>query len=90
MPAILECYQGWLSQNPELEGKLKVKFVIAAREDDPEVGRVKKIELVDTTVDHVWMEGCVLSAVEDAEFAPPAGGGVVIVTYPLNFSSEED
>ena len=89
MPEILECYQSWLHQNPNIGGELQVKFVIATSEDNPDLGRVERIELEDTTVNHVWMEGCVLSAMEDAEFEPP-DGGVVVVSYPLFFSTDED
>jgi len=88
IPAIRECYQGWLAQNPDLEGTVRLKFVIGTSEDDPELGVVQSIDVADTTVGHVWMEGCVLSAMEDAQFEAPSSG-VVIVTYPFKFSSEE-
>ena len=88
IPAIRECYQGWLAQNPNLEGTVRLKFVIGTSEDDPELGVVQSIDVADTTVGHIWMEGCVLSAMEEAQFEAPSSG-VVIVTYPFKFSSEE-
>ena len=87
MPEILECYQGWLSRNPELEGTIQVKFVIATSEDDPELGYVRSVDIAETTMGNVWMEGCVLSAMEDAEFEAPSSG-IVIVRYPFEFSSD--
>ncbi len=89
MPEIRECYQGWLTRNPDLEGTIQVKFVIATSEEDPDLGYVRSVEIADTTMGNVWMEGCVLSVMEDAEFEAP-GNGVVIVRYPFKFNSEED
>jgi outer membrane biosynthesis protein TonB len=90
LPDILECYQAWLSRNPGIEGRLEVEFVIGADDEDPEVGRVQEIDIADTTIGHIWMEGCVLRVMEDAEFEAPEGGGVVRVSYPFEFSSDED
>jgi len=89
IPEILQCYQGWLQRNPDLEGRINVKFVIATSEEDPDLGYVREVDLADTTIGNVWMEGCVLSAMEDAEFEAPSGG-VVIVTYPFEFSSDDE
>ena len=89
IPAIRECYQGWLAQNPNLEGTVRLKFVIGTSEEDPELGVVQSIDVADTTVGHVWMEGCVLSAMEEAQFEAPSSG-VVIVTYPFQFNSDEE
>ncbi len=90
IPDIHQCYQAWLERNPSLEGRLEVTFVIAESEDDPELGVVREADIEDSTVDHVWMEGCVLSAMEDAEFPAPEGGGAVRVNYPFHFSSSDD
>jgi hypothetical protein len=89
LPAIRECYQGWLGQNPNLEGTVRVKFVIGTSEDDPELGVVQAVDVLDTTLGHVWMEGCVLSVMEEAEFEAPSSG-VVIVHYPFQFNSDEE
>ena len=89
IPEILQCYQGWLRRNPDLEGTINVKFVIATSEEDPDLGYVREVDLADTTIGNVWMEGCVLSAMQDAEFEAP-DGGVVIVRYPFEFSSDDD
>jgi len=90
IPEIHECYQAWLDRNPSIEGTLEVLFAIGPSEDDPEVGMVTEADISDSTVDHVWMEGCVLSAMEDAEFPAPEGGGELQVRYPFHFSSSED
>ena len=85
---IRECYEGWLGRNPNLEGELLVEFTIATDEEDEELGVVTAIDITDSTVDHVWMEGCVASVMQDVQFPPPEGGEVK-VKYPFRFSSEE-
>jgi hypothetical protein len=57
---------------------------------DPELGRVQETDIADTTVGHIWLKGCVLHVMEDAEFDAPRGGGVVRVSYPFEFNSSDD
>jgi hypothetical protein len=83
---IRECYEAWLGRNPNLEGKLLVEFTIATDEEDEELGVVTAIEIADSTVDHVWMEGCVASVMQDVQFPPPEEGEVQ-VKYPFYFST---
>ncbi len=85
---IRECYEGWLGRNPGLEGELLVQFTIGVDPEDEELGAVSEIDIADSTIDHVWMEGCVASVMQDVEFPPPEGGGTVDVTYPFRFSTE--
>lgn len=83
---IRECYQAWLELQPELEGTIEVKFVIS---DVDGVGEVTRTETLDaTSTDHTLFEGCVLNVMSDLTFEPPEDGGVVIVSYPFQFSSE--
>jgi len=67
-----------------------VEFVIGVDEEGPDIGRVQEIDIVDTSLGHLWMEGCVLHVMEDAEFDAPRGGGVVRVNYPFEFNSSDD
>lgn len=86
---IRECYQAWLNQNPDLGGRLVVRFTI---EDDPEQPGEAGVSAVaiddDSTVDHVFIEGCVMNAVSDLRFEPPEMGSPVTVTYPFQFTAE--
>lgn len=84
---IRECYEAWLGRNPNLEGKLVVDFTIGQDEEEEDLGVVTAIDIADSTVDHVWMEGCVASVMQDVEFPAPEGGEVQ-VSYPFYFSSE--
>ena len=86
---IRECYQAWLNQNPDIGGRLVVRFTI---EDDPEQPGEAGVSAVaiddDSTVDHVFIEGCVMNAVSDLRFEPPEMGSPVTVTYPFQFTAE--
>ena len=85
LPDIRRCYQEALEVVPGLEGRVVVKFTI--KELD-EAGRVIKVSIKDADFDDVPMEDCILDVVESVEFDPPTGGGIVIVSYPFDFSSD--
>jgi hypothetical protein len=85
---IRECYEQWLKRNPDLEGELVVRFTIVASEEEPDLGVVSEADIADSWIDHVWMEGCVASVMESAQFPAPADGGEVEVNYPFSFSSK--
>lgn len=78
---ILYCYERQLSANPDLFGKVAVKFTIAG------TGRVETQAIGDTTLKNATVEGCILSKVAKWKFPAPAGGTKVLVTYPFLFKS---
>ncbi len=83
------CYQAWVAKNPDIEGKIVLGFTIEADEEVPGEAGVRGVEIKDgSTVDHVFLEGCVMGAVEELRFEPPADGGVMTVNYPFLFSAE--
>jgi TonB family protein len=57
-----------------------VTFTIAA------TGQVVTSVVQNSTMGNVRVEGCVVQAVRRWEFPKPLGGGIVIVTYPFNFT----
>ena len=62
LPKIQSCYEGWVRANPALGGKLKVQFTIGAEAGDEHAG-VRGVELLDSQLDHVAVEGCVTNVV---------------------------
>lgn len=78
---ILYCYERQLSANPELFGKVAVKFTIAG------TGQVITQAIGDTTLKNATVEGCILNKVAKWKFPAPAGGTKVLVTYPFLFKS---
>lgn len=78
---ILYCYERQLSANPELFGKVAVRFTIAGS------GAVEEQKIGDTTLKNKSVESCILSKVAKWKFPEPKGGTKVLVTYPFMFRS---
>ncbi len=78
---ILYCYERQLSANPELYGKVAVKFIIAG------TGQVESQLIGQTTLNSVPVEGCILNKISKWKFPEPRGGTKVVVTYPFLFKS---
>ncbi len=78
---ILYCYERQLSANPDLYGKVAVKFQIAGS------GEVETQRIGDTTLKNATVEGCILQRVAKWKFPTPDGGTKVLVTYPFLFKS---
>ncbi len=78
---ILYCYERQLSANPDLYGKVAVKFTISGN------GQVETQSINDTTLKSAPVEGCILNKVAKWKFPEPRGGTKVLVTYPFLFKS---
>lgn len=78
---ILYCYERQLSANPDLYGKVAVKFQIGG------AGEVDLQRIGDSTLKNATVEGCILQKVARWKFPQPEGGTKVLVTYPFLFKS---
>lgn len=78
---ILYCYERQLSANPDLYGKVAVKFTISG------TGQVESQVINQSTLKSVPVEGCILNKVAKWKFPEPKGGTKVVVTYPFLFKS---
>ena len=78
---ILYCYERQLSANPDLYGKVAVKFTIGG------TGHVISQLIGDSTLKSQPVEGCILNKVSKWKFPEPKGGTKVVVTYPFLFKS---
>ena len=74
------CYTQGLTAPPSLEGRAVVQFTIAP------TGQVLASVLQSSTLNAVAVESCVVNAVKRWEFPKPDGGGLVIVSYPFQFT----
>lgn len=79
MGDLRECYDRQLLVNPELGGKVTVRFVIA-----PD-GSVQEAGIKASTMGSEPVETCVTDAFRTYRFPEPKGG-IVIVSYPFIFS----
>lgn len=80
MNQIRFCYQKELSRQPDLGGKVVVQFVIS-KSGDVSSAKIKSSSLGNNAV-----ESCMTSRFLRFSFPEPAGGGIVIVSYPFMFS----
>jgi TonB family protein len=71
------CYEQELMRRPSLHGRVTVKFAISP------TGSVSSSAVDASTVNDARVERCIAQAVQRWEFPKPAGGGVVIVSYPF-------
>lgn len=78
---ILYCYERQLSADPDLFGKVAVRFTIGPN------GAVESQAIGDTTLKNKPVEGCILTKVAAWKFPAPTGGTKVMVTYPFLFKS---
>lgn len=75
------CYERQLSANPDLYGKILIKFTIGA------AGSVVAQAIGNTSLNNAMVEGCILRRIAGWQFPTPKGGTSVLVTYPFLFKS---
>jgi outer membrane biosynthesis protein TonB len=81
IPAVRACYEVELSANADLRGRIVYQFTIAAD------GRVIASALQSSTMKNGKVEDCVRREIRNWVFPKPLGGGIVIVSYPFNFTA---
>jgi TonB family protein len=72
------CYEQGLSTNPNIAGRVVIRFVIGA------TGTVMASSVGDSSIPVPSVGECVANAVRRWQFPSPEGGGVVTVNYPFN------
>ncbi len=75
------CYERQLSSNPELYGKVLVKFTIGA------AGEVAESRVDTSTLKSAMVEGCIMRRMANWKFPEPKGGTQVKVSYPFLFKA---
>ena len=75
------CYERQLSGQPDLHGKVLVKFTISGN------GQIIAQEIANSTLKSAIVEGCILRRIEKWVFPAPKGGTTVTVSYPFLFKS---
>lgn len=81
LPRIRACYERELQKQPQLAGKLSVKFVIAKD------GSVATATSRHDTLGSAVVAECVHTRFRQMRFPKPRGGGIVTVSYPLVFDA---
>ena len=75
------CYEVELQRNQKLEGRIKMRWVIAAS------GKVSTVSVAESTMGAPAVERCIASKIKTWKFPEPSGGGIVEVNYPFVFSA---
>ncbi len=75
------CYNQGLTKDPDLAGRVAIKFVIAP------TGKVGSSVVQESTVKDKAVGTCIAKAVKRWKFPKPRDGGKVEVTYPFNLST---
>lgn len=81
-PEIQKCYQTMLHDYPDTSGKITIGFTV--RNTDDGRALVREAEVVDSTADSLYMEGCTVTAMEDLPFSPLEDGELT-VRWPFVF-----
>lgn len=88
-PLIQECYELARDEEPSLEGRLLVEFVVGG---EPDVGGIIEEAGVAASSggESPLLRDCIRETVYTLELPAPEGGGQVTVRYPFQFSSAPD
>jgi hypothetical protein len=74
------CYENGLRENPALEGRVAVRFLIGVD------GGVAAASDAGSAMPDPAVVACVTRAFRGLSFPSPSGGATVTVTYPILFS----
>lgn len=86
MPEIRACYQSWLLDYPDLEGRIKMKFTVI---DEDGIGQVQNVEATKT-LDAAPFTACVANLMANLQFDSPGDASPVIIYYPFHFQINDD
>jgi hypothetical protein len=74
------CYEEALPRQPTLAGRVVARFTIAP------TGRVLVSALQTSSLGSPAVEACIVAATRRWQFPQPAGGGLVVVSYPFQLT----
>jgi hypothetical protein len=87
-PLIKECYEMALEENPDLSGKVTVRFSVIG---DPELGGlIRDSSILEETVGSGALNECIRETMYAVKLDPPKEGGVLMISYPFMFRKSDD
>ena len=82
LPEVRFCYEQGLQQNPSLEGRVTLSWIISP------TGTVQSASVAPgSSLSNGQVEGCIATAVRRWTFPQPDGGGTVGVNYPFTLQT---
>lgn len=82
LPKINRCYESALRYEPELAGKVKVRFAVVRK------GHVQAIQVLENTTGHAGVERCVTRVVNNIKFPTRRSGKPLSFTFPFIFAPQ--
>jgi len=83
LPKINRCYESALRHEPELEGKVSVRFAVIR------TGYVKGVHVLENTTGNASVERCVTRVVSALRFPRRRTGKSVRFTFPFVFAPQD-
>ncbi len=83
LPKINRCYESALRYEPELAGKVKVRFAVVRK------GHVKGLQVLENTTGHSGVERCVARVVSAIRFPSRRTGKSLRFTFPFVFAPQD-
>ncbi|MGB1016510.1 MAG: AgmX/PglI C-terminal domain-containing protein, partial [Nannocystaceae bacterium] len=84
LPEVKHCYDLGLKQDPQLAGRIVVKFKITGD------GSVGEAEIASSDLANETVSDCIVSRVERWKFAKPRNGEEVVIHYPFVLRSDDN
>ena len=81
LPEVRFCYEQGLAQNPNIEGRVSVNWIISP------TGAVQSSRVTSSSLGNARVDECIANAVRRWSFPTPDGGGPVGVNYPFVLQS---
>ena len=82
LPKINRCYESALRYEPELSGKVKVRFAVVRK------GHVQSVRVVENTTGHEGVERCVARVLSGIKFPSRRSGKPLSFTLPFIFAPQ--
>ena len=82
LPKINRCYESALRYEPELAGKVKVRFAVMRK------GSVQGVRVLENTTGHEGVERCVARVVSGIRFPTRRYGKPLSFTFPFVFAPQ--
>lgn len=83
LPRVRECFEIGLASNPNLRGRLLLRFEI-----NPS-GKAEQVEVVEDQLGDPSVAACMIELLPHWQFPRPRNGQPIAITYPFAFSSEQ-
>jgi len=87
MPEMKKCYEAWAAMQPGLAGQITLGVRIQREAPESEAGKVAAVNVLNSDLEHAFMEGCVAGAVEGLRFTG-LPSDTLEVRIPFRFRQE--